>query len=56
MIQMKKRRGLSWGIEVGLEVVEDEEVEKEEEDMEVAQIFNDAKARHRKIMTAMYTM
>ena len=44
------------GGEVGLEVVEDEEVEEEEEDMEVAQIFNDAKARHRKIMAGMYTM
>ena len=44
MIQTKKRRGLSWGGEVGLEVVEGEEVEKEEEDMEVAQIFIDAKA------------
>ena len=44
------------GGEVGLEVVEDEEVEEEEEDMEVAQIFNDAKARHRKIMTGLYTM
>ena len=28
----------------------------EEEDMEMAQIFNDAKAKHRKIMTGMYTM
>ena len=44
------------GGEVGLEVVEDEEVEEEEEDMEVAQIFNDAKARHCKIMMVMYTM
>ena len=42
--------------EVGLQVVEDEEVEEEEEDMEVAQIFNDAKAKHRKIMTGIYTM
>ena len=39
-----------------MEVVEDEEVEEEEEDMEVAQIFNDAKVKHRKIMTGMYTI
>ena len=37
-------------------MVQDEAVEEEEEDMEVAQIFNDAKAKHRKIMTGMYTM
>ena len=37
-------------------MVEDEEVEEEEEDMEVAQIFNKAKVKHRKIMTGMYTM
>ena len=35
-------------------MVEDEEVEEEEEDIEVAQIFNDAKAKHHKIMTGMY--
>ena len=39
-----------------MEVVEDEEVEEEEEDMEVAQIFNDAIAKHCKIMTGIYTM
>ena len=37
-------------------MVQDEDVEEEEEDMEVAQIFNDAKTKHRKIMTGMYTM
>ena len=37
-------------------MVDDEEVEEEEEDMEVAQIFNKAKVKHRKIMTGMYTM
>ena len=36
-------------------MVQDEDVE-EEEDMEVAQIFNNAEAKHRKIMTGMYTM
>ena len=44
------------GDEIGLEVVEDQAVEEEEEDVEVAQIFNDAKAKHRKIMTGMCTM
>ena len=41
---------------MGLEVVDDEEVEAEEEDLEVAKIFNDAKAKHHKIMMGMYTM
>ena len=40
---------------MGLEVVDDEEAEAEEEDLEVAQIFSDAN-KHRKIMTGMYTM
>ena len=47
---------LELGGEVGLEVVQDKDVEEEEEDMEVAQIFNNAKVKHRKIMTGMYTM
>ena len=37
-------------------MVQDKDVEEEEEDMEVAQIFNNAKAKYRKIMTGMYTM
>ena len=37
-------------------MVEDEEIEEEETDMEVAQIFNDAQAKHHKIMTDMYKM
>ena len=40
---------------MGLKVVDDEEVEVEvdriEEDEEVAQIYKDAKDKHRKIMT-----
>ena len=40
---------------MGLEVVEEEEVEEEEEDLEVKQIFEDAKAKHRRIMTGMPT-
>ena len=40
---------------MGLEIVDDEEVEAEvhriEEDEEVAQIYEDAKDKHRKIMT-----
>ena len=48
----------SWfelGAEVGLDIVDEEEVEAEEdrieEDEEVAQIYEDAKDKHRKIMT-----
>ena len=48
----------SWfelGAEIGLEIVDDEEVEAEvdqiEVDEEVARIYEDAKKRHRKIMT-----
>ena len=48
----------SWfelGAETGLDIVDDEEVEAEvdqiEADEEVAQIYEDAKKRHRKIMT-----
>ena len=37
-------------------MVSDEEVEEEEEDMEVAKIYNDAKDKHRKIMTGMYNI
>ena len=49
----------SWfklGAEIDLEIVDDEEVEAEvdqiEADEEVAQIYEDAKQRHRKIMTS----
>ena len=48
----------SWfelGAEIGLEVVDDEQVEEEvdqiEADEEVARIYEDTKDRHRKIMT-----
>ena len=48
----------SWfelGVEIDLEIVDDEEVEAEvdqiEADKEVAQIYEDAKKHHRKIMT-----
>ena len=48
----------SWfelGADIGLEIVDDEEVEGEvdqiEADEEVAQMYEDAKERHRKIMT-----
>ena len=44
------------GNEVGLVVVSDDEVEEEEEDVEVAKIYNDAKDKHRKIMTGMYNV
>ena len=40
---------------MGLEVIEDEEVEEEEEDLEVKKIFKDTKAKHRWIMTGMHT-
>ena len=43
------------GAEIGLDIVDDEEVEAEvdqiEADEEVARIYEDAKYRHRKIMT-----
>ena len=35
-------------------MVSDEVVEEEEEDLEVAKIYNEAKDKHRKIMTGMY--
>ena len=48
----------SWfelGVDIGLEIVDDEEVEAEvdeiEADEEVARIYEDAKQHHRKIMT-----
>ena len=51
-------RNKSWfelGVEIGLDIVDDEEVEAEvdqiEADEEVARIYEDAKKRHRKIMT-----
>ena len=46
MIQMRINAGLSWGGKVGLDMVEDKEVEVEEEDLKVAQIFNDVKHKH----------
>ena len=55
MIQTNTRLGLSFGADIGLEIVEDEEVEAEvdqiEADEEVAQMYKDAKKYHRKIMT-----
>ena len=43
------------GADIGLEIVDDEEVEAEvdeiEADEEVARMYKDAKERHRKIMT-----
>ena len=51
-------RNKSWfelGAEIGLDIVDDEEVEAEvdqiEADEEVARIYEDAKNHHRKIMT-----
>ena len=48
----------SWfklGADIGLEIVDDEEVKAEVDEIEVneevAQIYEDAKQRHRKIMT-----
>ena len=37
-------------------MVSDKVVEEEEEDMEVAKIFNEAKDKHWKIMTGMYNV
>ena len=49
----------SWfesGADIGLEIVDNEEVEAEVDEIEaneeVAQIYEDAKQRHRKIMTS----
>ena len=51
----KNRSWFELGAEIGLEVVDDEEVEEEvdeiEADEEVARIYEDAKNRHRKIRT-----
>ena len=44
------------GEKVGLEVVSDDVVEEEEEDLEVAKIYNEAKDKHRKIMMGMYNL
>ena len=44
------------GEKVGLEVVSDDVVEEEEGDLEVAKIYNEAKDKHRKIMTGMYNL
>ena len=51
-------RNKSWfelGADIGLEIVDDEEVEAEvdqiEADEEVARLYEDAKKHHRKIMT-----
>ena len=41
---------------MGLDVVEDEDVEAEEEDLEVKRVFDVAKEKHRKIMTGMYVI
>ena len=37
-------------------MVSDEVVEEEEEDLEVAKIYNEAKDKHWKIMTGMYNL
>ena len=51
----KHKTWFELGAEIGLEIVDDEEVEAEvdqiEADEEVAQIYKDAIQRHRKIMT-----
>ena len=41
---------------MGLDVVEDEDVEAEEEDLEVKRVFDAAKEKHCKIMTGMYVI
>ena len=41
---------------MGLDVVDDEDVEAEEEDLEVKRVFDAAKEKHRKIMTGMYVI
>ena len=52
---MKTKRGSKLGEKVGLEVVSDD-VEEEEEDLEVAKIYDEAKDKHWKIMTGMYNL
>ena len=51
----KNKSWFELGADIGLEIVDDEEVEAEvdeiEVDEEVARIYEDAKQRHRKIMT-----
>ena len=51
----KSKTWFELGVDIGLEIVDDEEVEAEvdqiEADEEVARIYEDAKRRHRKIMT-----
>ena len=37
-------------------MVSDEVVEEEEDDLEVAKIYNEAKDKHQKIMTGMYNL
>ena len=39
---------------MGLDIVDDEEVDRIEEDEEVAQIYKDAKDKHQKIMTGAF--
>ena len=54
-IRINTRVGSSWRVDIGLEIVDDEEVEAEVDeikvDEEVAWIYEDAKQCHRKIMT-----
>ena len=51
----KHKTWFELGTDIGLEIVDDEEVEAEvdqiEADKEVAQMYKDAKKHHRKIMT-----
>ena len=51
----KNKTWFELGADIGLEIVEDEEVEAEvdqiEADKEVARMYEDAKKHHRKIMT-----
>ena len=51
----KNKSWFELGADIGLEIVDDEEVEAEVDEIkvneEVAQIYEDAKQRHRKIMT-----
>ena len=49
----------SWfelGAEVGLEIVDDEEVDRMEEDEEIVRIYEIAKDKHRKIMTGRFKL
>ena len=53
--QDKHKSRLELGAEIGMDIVDDEEVKARvdqiETDEEVAQIYEDTKKRHRKIMT-----